>query len=331
MWSQTDGQLAPVTLPATIGNTITSLSADVNGDLWMATTATSTLRNVLHVRRADGQFQSFNIGGQLIEQLVVADNGYVWMRLSSFSGILVFDPATNRTRFLDSGPGTGNLPSSGVRAMAKDRDGAIWVGTDLGVTVFDNPSAVLDGRVDANPPILNRRRLLANEPITSLVVDGGNRKWIGTQNGLYRVAPDGSQLLETFTAATSPLPTNAIRALAVEPVSGELFVATDRGLVSYRGTATEPAEMLSNLTIFPNPVRPDYGGTVGINGLTDNATVKIFDAGGQLVYETRSEGGTASWNLRDYRGRSAQTGVYVVVVVSSDGVEGVAGKLAVVR
>ncbi|RIV27748.1 T9SS C-terminal target domain-containing protein [Fibrisoma montanum] len=332
LWSQAEGEpLTPVPLPASIGNTINSLSADVNGDLWITTSATSTLRNVLHVRRADGQFNSFNIGSQLIEQVVVADNGYVWMRLSSFSGILVFDPATNRTRFLDSGPGTGNLPSSGVRSIAKDRDGAIWVGTDLGVTVFDNPSAVLDGRVDANPPILNRRRLLANEPITSLVVDGGNRKWIGTQNGLYRVSPDGSQLLETFTVATSPLPSNAIRALAIEPVSGGLFVATDQGLISYRGTATEPAEQLSGLTIFPNPVRPDFGGTVGINGLTDNATVKIVDAGGQLVYETRSEGGTASWNLRDYRGRSAQTGIYLVIVVGRDGVEGVAGKLAVVR
>ena len=138
-------------------------------------------------------------------------------------------------------------------------------------------------------------------------------------------------MLDSFTTDNSPLPANAIQSLAIEPVSGRVFVQTDKGIVSYQGPATEPAESLSRLTIFPNPVRPDFTGNVGINGLTDNATVKIVDAGGQLVYETRSQGGTATWNLRDYRNRPAQTGVYLIVVVAADGAEGLAGKLAVVR
>ncbi len=338
LWNQTEGQ-APqaVTLPATISPFISSLATDNVGNLWLTTGRATSQQATLHVRRPDGQFQSFSGVTQTnIVQIVPDDNGFLWLRPDLGGGLLVVDPQTNRSRFLSTGSGQGSLLTNTVRALVKDRTGAIWVGTDLGPTVFDNPAGAFDPIIDAQPPLLNRRRLLANELITAIAVDGGNRKWIGTRSGLYHVAPDGSQLLDTFTADNSPLPNNTIQALAIEPATGTIFIQTGtpdqpNGLISYRGPATEPVETLSNLTIFPNPVRPDFTGTVGVNGLTDNATVKILDAGGQLVYETRSQGGTATWNLLDYKGRMAQTGIYLIVVVTSDGVEGLAGKLAVVR
>ena len=333
LWSQADGQnLVAVTLPGTISLYINTISTDSDGNLWIATTGSGTRQTTLHVRRPDGQFQSFPAVSQSgIVQIVPDDYGFLWLLLPNSGGILVFDPQTNRSRFLTTSQGQGGLLTTSIRALVKDRTGAIWVGTDLGPTVFDNPAGAFDASIDAQPPLLNRRRLLANVPVTAIAVDGGNRKWIGTPNGLYRVAADGSQLLDTFTASNSPLPNNLIQNLAIEPVSGKVFVATPNGLVSYQGSATEPANQLAGLTIFPNPVRPDFTGTVGINGLTDNATVKILDAGGQLVYETRSQGGTASWNLTDYRGRAAQTGVYLIVVITRDGTESLAGKLAVIR
>jgi ligand-binding sensor domain-containing protein len=333
LWSQTEGQ-APmvITLPATIGPFITSLATDIDGNLWITTGGSNARQATLHVRRPDGQFQSFPIVSQTnIVQVVPDDNGFLWLRPDIGGGVIVVDPQGNRIRYLTTERGQGSLPTNSVRTLVKDRNGAIWVGTDQGPTVFDNPAGAFDAVIDAQPPLLNRRRLLPNETIAAIAVDGGNRKWLGTRTGLYQVAPDGSQLLETFTVSNSPLPNNTIQALAIEPTSGKVFIQTANGLFSYGGSATEPAETLSTLTIFPNPVRPDFTGTVSINGLIDNATVKILDAGGQLVYETRSQGGTATWNLRDYRGRSAQTGIYLVVVVAADGSEGLAGKLAVVR
>lgn len=338
LWIFTQNQpLTAVTLPNIISSSISSLATDSEGNLWIATGTGFTQPANLHVRRPDGLFQSFPTINRIdIMQIVPDDNGFLWLRLNAGNGMLVFDPQQNRSRFLSSSSGQGGLLSNTIRALAKDRTGAIWVGTDLGPMVFDNPAGAFDGTIDAQPPLINRRRLLANEVITAIAVDGGNRKWIGTQNGLYHVTADGSQLLDTFTSDNSPLPSAIIQALAIEPVSGKVFIQTGspdrpKGIISYQGPATEPAEALSNLTIFPNPIRPDFTGTVGIKGLTDNATVKILDAGGQLVYETRSQGGTATWNLHDYRGRPAQTGIYLVVVVTSDGLEGLAGKLAVVR
>lgn len=338
LWSKAEGQTPTVvTLPVTISPLITSLASDTDGNLWIATGQTNAQQPTLHRRQADGQFKSFPAVGQVdIVQIVPDDNGFLWIMPRLGNGLIVFDPSTNRVRNLTTQIGQGALPTNSVRALVKDRNGAIWVGTDAGPTVFDNPYSAFDGTIDAQPPLLNRRRLLSNEVIMAIVVDGGNRKWIGTRNGLYLVAPDGSQLLEAFTAQNSPLPVNAVQSLAIEPVGGKLFIQTGTdtrsyGLVSYQGTATEPAEVLTGLTIFPNPVRPDFSGTVGIRGLTENATVKILDAGGQLVYETRSQGGTATWNLIDYKGRQAQTGIYLVVIITADGTEGLKGKLAVVR
>lgn len=334
LWQQTADQptLVNIPLPVAVGEYITSLAADALGNLWIATGGSLARTATLHVRRPDGTFTSFPaVTTQDIQQLVPDDGGYIWMRLSVGSGLLVFDPQTNRLRPLTTVINGGGLLTNSVRTLAKDRLGAIWVGTDLGPTVFDNLSDPFVRAINARPPYSNRIRLLINELITAIVVDGGNRKWLSTRTGVYRVSPDGSQLLETLTDDTSPLPLRSISALAVEPQSGRLFIQTTNGLVSYQTTATDPADALGSPTIFPNPVRPDFTGSVGITGLTDNATVKILDAGGQLVYETRSQGGTAAWNLLDYRGRSVQTGVYLVVVVTATGTEGVAGKLAVVR
>lgn len=332
LWMQGEGQNpVAVTMPSTISPYITALATDYDGNLWIATAPTGTQPTTLHVRRPNGQFDSFRtVSQQNVAQIVPDDNGNLWLRLS-YSSILVFNPQTAQTRYLYATANEGGLPNNIVRTLAKDRSGLIWVGTDLGVAVFDDPYNVFTGAVNAAIPILNRRRLLANESVTAIAVDGGNRKWIATKSGLYRVAADGTELFETFTTANSPLPSDQILDVAVEPVSGSVFVATTAGLVSYRGVATEPAGTLNKVTVFPNPVRPDFSGVVAINGLVDQAAVKILDAAGQLVYETKAQGGTATWNLLDYRGRPVRTGIYLVIAIAANGEEGVAGKLAVVR
>lgn len=329
LWTQVGSEApARVNLPAIISPAVSALATDAEGNLWIGTGQGTAS---LHVRRVDGRFESF---GQLrslpIVQIVPDDYGNLWLRLS-YGVMLVFNPKTGQQRYFSSAPGDGNLPGNTVTALTRDRNGFIWVGTERGVTVFDDPAGAFTGNVSANAPIFERRRLLATEAITAMTVDGGNFKWIATASALYRFGPDGTSLDARFTPADSPLPTADINALTVEPVSGRVFVSTSGGLVSYGGLATEPADALTGITIFPNPVRPDYTGLVSIRGLTDNAVVKILDAGGILAYETRAQGGTATWDLSDYRGRPAQTGVYLVVVIGANGQQGIAGKVAVVR
>jgi hypothetical protein len=324
----------PVELPVGIDRRISSVAIDANRNVWLATPSAPANLPALHVRlAASGAFQSYQISRRDVLQILIDDPGFLWLRLSPAfgGGLLVYDPNTNRSRQLYAAANDGNLPAPVVLSMVKDRTGSVWVGTTAGVAVFDDPAGVFTGNVNARTPIFGRRGLLREEAVSAIAVDGGNQKWIGTGNGLYRFSPDGTQLLDNFTTANSPLPANAIGSIGIEPGTGQVFVATANGLIAYRAAATEPADGLREISIFPNPVRPDFGGVIAVRGLTDRATVKILDAGGQLVFETRAEGGTATWNGRDYRGRTAQTGVYIVVVIGADGREGVAGKLAIVR
>ena len=147
-----------------------------------------------------------------------------------------------------------------------------------------------------------------------------NRKWIGTANsGLYLVSADGQQTIHHFTVDNSPLPSNSILSLAIHPISGEVFIGTGDGLVSYRSDASEASENFSGIYAYPNPVRPNFGGVITIAGLMDNTVVYIIDSGGNLVCKTRSNGGIATWNAKNARGQRVATGVYTVLCNTADG------------
>ena len=313
---------------------ISGLSTDKSGNLWITTSSTNFSTPNLYLRRTDGTIQPFSLPRRQLLAILIDDNDYKWFRVGDAEGggILVFDDRNNRTKVLNTGQNSGNLPSSTINDFVKDKDGTIWVGTDKGIAVFDNPSAIFSTNIiNAYTPVFERRKLLANESITSIAIDGGSNKWIGTNNGLFRFSLDGTSLLEKFSENDSPLISNQILDIAIEPTGGEVFVATPRGIVSYRAAASELEATLSKITIFPNPVRPEFNGTVGISGLVENAVVKITELSGKLVFETRSSGGTASWNLVDYQGRRPETGIYLVLVADANGQESLAGKLAIVR
>ena len=171
---------------------------------------------------------------------------------------------------------------------------------------------------------------MQTERVTALAVDGGDRKWMGTENGLWLFGPTGEELIYNFTRANSPLPSNRILDVSIHDKTGEVFIATDEGLVSFRSDATAPGDF-SSVKIYPNPVPPGFRGLVGIEGLTENAFVKITDASGRLIYNTQANGGSASWNVLDLQGRRAATGVYLVFSTSFDGSESYVGKVAVVE
>ncbi|MCF0071846.1 hypothetical protein LZD49_15320 [Dyadobacter sp. CY261] len=267
------------------------------------------------------------------DSLITDLNGLSWARLPEAlgGGILVSNADGSRKKILSTSIGNGSLPASKINSIALDRDGYVWFASTKGAGYFI-PDGVLEaGRVDAILPLYGQRRLFNNEECTALAVEPGNRKWIGTRTGLHQFSADGTELIQKFTMADSPLPSDVIRALRFEAETGLLFVDTPGGMVSYQSDAKQPGDQLENITIFPNPVRPGYSGSVGISGMTGQSIVKITDLAGRLVFETRSEGGLASWNLNDYTGRRARAGMYIVFVVSADGSEHQAGKLAVIN
>ena len=214
-----------------------------------------------------------------------------------------------------------------MRSLAKDKDGAIWIGTNQGVAVVYNPGNVFNGgNYDAQKVILVQdgyaQYLLETENVTAVAIDPANRKWFGTANGgVFNMSADGTKQLLNFNIENSPLPSNSITDIAIDEMSGEVFIGTDKGLISYQGDATTGDDHCKDFIVFPNPVQHDYNGTIAIRGTVNNADVKITDVAGNLVYHTKANGGLATWNGKNYSGERAQTGVYIIYVSNEDGTQ----------
>lgn len=325
---------------------IGGLQFDVNGNLWIANNGAT---NPLVVRKKDGSWMNFDCAlpndvYNRVGQIAIDDFDQKWVQIPRGGGILVYshgtdidDTADDTFRQLGLGAGNGNLPVAYVNCLVKDKDGEIWVGTNEGVTIFYNPGAVMEGGTiaDAAQPLVNlggyNEYLLSKEIINCIAVDGANRKWIGTNSGAFLISEDGTEQLRFFNQDNSPLLSNVIINITIDGSTGEVFLGTDKGIVSYRGTATEGGAAHSQVKVFPNPVRPDYTGPIAISGLVNNAQVKITDTGGRLIFETIALGGQVIWDGKGYNGSEAGTGVYMVYSSDDTGKETYVTKILVIQ
>ena len=321
-----------------------SMNYDTAGNLWIAN---SYATNPLVVRKKDSTWTNFNFGTLVayppIAQVIINQYNQKWMVLARGGGILVFNENgtwnTNDDdkRKLTTGAGNGNLPTNDVECLAEDKDGEIWVGTDKGIAVFYCPDQIFSSSgCDAQQIYIQQdghtQLLLETEIVTAIAVDGANRKWIGTQNsGVYLMSADGTQQVQHFTVDNSPLLSNEIRSIAINPVTGEIFFGTAEGIISYRNDATEGLEDYGNVYVFPNPVTPEYNGPIAITGLVENADVKITDISGGLVYQTKALGGQAIWYGKNFKGERARTGVYMVFCSNEDGKKTYVAKILLVN
>ncbi|MFZ1686061.1 MAG: hypothetical protein WAU70_01475 [Flavobacteriales bacterium] len=325
---------------------VAGIAFDKDGNMWVSN---SNVSNPVVVRKANGTWKSFNPGTilnnfTLLSRIVPATNGYKWFIRPRGNGLLVFNDggtidntSDDQYKVLNTFEGTGKLPSSDVYSMAEDLDNEIWVGTGKGVAVFYNPDAIFSGGdYDAQQILIeqdgNVQILLETEVVTALAVDGGNRKWLGTiTSGAYLVSPDGTQQIQHFTEENSPLPSNNINDIAIDEITGEVYFATDRGIMSYRSDATDGNGEADCATVFPNPVRGSHTGPVAITGLVRDSDVKITDMSGNLVYRTTSLGGQAMWPGTDMSGNRVSGGVYLAYSTNSDGTQKCMTKILVMR
>ncbi len=343
-----DDKTSPIQLRVT--KLITSLAMDKNRNLWVTNFAGSS---PLLVKSPSGVWDSFpQISGQAggVLEMVIDRSGQKWIRfadgLGVTAGILVYND--NNTPFdksddpfptgkiLSSAGGNGNLPDNQVNCMAVDRNGQIWVGTDKGLTVFYTPSNITSSNPsDARQIVIGSGDdvgyLLGEEAITAILVDGGNRKWIAARSGLWLVSPDGQEILAHYNETNSPLFSNEITELGMVERTGELFVATSKGLMSLGTNSSVGADKHGDVKVYPNPVRPGYTGEISITGLPTDAYVKITDVAGTLIYETRANGGTASWDGKSFDGRKASTGVFLIFTGNNDGSDTFVSKLLIVN
>ncbi|HUW92933.1 MAG TPA: two-component regulator propeller domain-containing protein [Bacteroidales bacterium] len=311
---------------------ICGLAFDRMGNLWIAQSGVS---GNLKVLKTDGTWVStvVNLNVPVTGDLVIDDNNFIWTTLPRGHGILVYDPGVNtgdisddRYLMLQVEDNEGHVMNS-LFSAARDKDGNIWVGTDMGPAVYYTPGKVFDSDLKATRIKVPRNDgsgladyLLGTETITSIAVDGANRKWFGTMSsGAYLVSEDGKSQIYNFSSGNSPILSDNIVKISINNESGEVWFGTSSGIITFRGDATAGKNDYSGMYVFPNPVREDFDGPVTVTGLIEGSRVKITDINGNLVFETTSNGGQAQWDLKNYRGNRVNTGVYLIFTSNGDG------------
>ncbi len=334
------------TLQAALGDPtsyrISGLAFDQDNNLWISNYGAA--KN-LQVRLKDSTWAAFSIPfshtENAVSQIVIDDANQLWIVSPKGNGIFCYNHGNNILATTDdkwknylAGSGNGNLPSNTVLCLAKDKNGSIWIGTNNGIGIIQCASEAFSGSsCEALLPIVQQDRfaglLFHNEIVQCIAVDGANRKWVGTKNGVWLISPDGDKIIYQFTENNSPLLGNDVKRIAINPINGEVFFATNYGICSFRSTATEPSVSNNNILVFPNPVLPNYNGTIAIRGLSNNALVKIAELSGQLVFQTRALGGQAIWDGKNYLGNKVASGVYLVLVRDELGQEKMMTKLVI--
>jgi hypothetical protein len=330
LYDQSNSSLESLVDGSNISVRINGTAFDRDGNLWVTN---SNIKNQLKVLKSGGQWQSYNMenildnySSAVMNKIVIDKSETKWMA-TYLDGVIAFNESTNVFKKISEGPDNGNLPSKDVRAIAIDNRNQVWIGTNKGLRVLPSTSSYNGtDQMRANAIIILEdglaQELLYEQFITDIVVNGSNEKWIGTaDSGAFLFSSNGQETIYHFTKDNSPLPSNVINDIDINAETGEVFFATDKGMVSFQGTATKPADDLKDVYVYPNPVRPEFVGTVKIAGLISNANIKITDIEGNLVYEATSEGGTIEW----------ASGVYMIFIAAEDASETTVKKVMIIR
>lgn len=316
--------------------------ADSKGNTWVSNTGTT---KSIHVYQPDGKWTGFTnlFGITDAGNIVIDDAGQIWCVTKNANGLLVYNPGNSLTTSTDdrwkhykAGTGIGNLPSNQVNCTVKDKNGFMWVGTDRGIGIIQCTENIFTpAGCDALLPVVQQDRfaglLFKDENVQTIAVDGADRKWVGTKNGVWLISANGEKVIYRFSSSNSPLPGNDVSKISIDPITGEVFMATNSGLCSFRSTATEALTTQQKVLVFPNPVPPGYNGSIAIRGLTNNALVKITNLYGALVFQTRALGGQAIWDGKNTNGTKVASGVYLVICRDDSGTEKITTKITIVQ
>lgn len=325
------------------GVRICGMVMDGSKNLWITQSGAS---GSIRILAGDGSWISYPavIDAPVIGDIISTKSGLKWIILPEGNGLFLIDdnktPASfndDKTRKLTIKDADGNVIKQAY-SVAEDLDGNVWIGTNEGPVIYYSNTLLFDEdprgyriKVPRNDGSGLADYMLGSETITSICVDGSNKKWLGTLNsGVYLLSADGSSVIKNYTRRNSPLFTDNITSLAVDNTTGEVWIGTTGGILSVRETATSGGEKFGKVYAFPNPVRSTFSGNVTITGLVRDTRVKITDVSGNLVYDVLSEGGQASWDLTTYTGHRVTTGVYLVFCSGSNGTESCVTKILVI-
>ncbi|MBQ0057816.1 MAG: hypothetical protein KBT20_09185 [Bacteroidales bacterium] len=317
---------------------ITGIKYDENGNLWVANWQAEGAK--LLCLKPDGTWRTTsalgNVAHRGIKDMFIDSRGLLWMVNEDWNdqAIICYDYHHDQVQKFTSLYNQNNALLGGsswtsLRCIAEDKDGNVWVGSQFGPAYIE-PSQIYSGEQALNQYIIARNDgsglgdyLLSGIDVTCICVDQAGRKWFGTLGaGVYLISADNNTQLAHFTTENSLLPSDVINHIAINPDDGCMYFLTTQGLATYQSDVTPGAENPDKIYCYPNPVRPDYNGSLTICNLCYGSTVTVTDALHRPLFRTETLSGTITWNLRSSDGRRVKPGVYYIYQVNQDGSDG---------
>lgn len=317
-----------------IGEVIYDITSDTKGNIWMINSGTNF---PIVARDKSNNWYSFykDWGNGIIatkynvfNRIYIDKRGYKWLTGTGYLTVFYENGTLDNSDDdvwlqINLSDNEGTIATT-TTCVTEDLNGEIWVGTNQGIALHSSPARVFKDRQNISRIKIEIDGevgyLLSSESITCIAIDGANRKWIGTENsGVFLISENGTKQLLNFTKTNSPLPSNTVTSITIDHETGEVYIGSDEGLVSYIGDATAGDMEMKKVYVFPNPVRETYDGEIYIKGIVENATIKITDISGNLVRTIESNGGTATWDGRNTFGDRVKTGVYLVYISDETG------------
>ena len=312
---------------------ISGMDSDEEGQLWILDANSSAPVKILSLADEWTSLTYSSLANRAdMQKIVCLTNGDKWVLNAPGQALFAFNEKSTLSNQDDDAVASflvrdehNATISSKVYDLVEDDNGDVWLGTSSGLAVYSSPGNIFrDGDFFAYKPIItidgSSQFLLGTERVNAIALNGANQKWLGTANsGVFLVSENGDEQLAHFTNENSPLPSNTIQKISVNPGTGEVFFVTDKGMVSYRGEVTAGTESYNDLYVYPNPVRETYYGDVVVSGLIAQSIVKITDISGNLVIEGKSDGGQFVWDGKNFNGSRVHTGVYLIFCSNSDG------------
>lgn len=221
-----------------------------------------------------------------------------------------------------------NVDVHNINTIYEDQStGELWVGHDAGVFRI-NPRKVFDGdrrisrvKVSRNDGTNLADYLLNEVPVMHIIADSSGNKWFATGGaGIVGTGSDGRTILEELTSEDTPLPDDVVYQLGYNPETRSIMASTLGGIAEYYLKGETSSKDGNELKVYPNPVRPEYSGYITIEGVPENALVKIVDSAGNIVKELgNASGSEVLWDGTNHQFKRVSSGVYHILCSGEDG------------
>lgn len=331
-----DNTNTPLTSISTNPNYVITgdIAEDKRGNLWVVNYGENSSGPVL-LAYSDNTYYPFtnciSPTNRYYIPMAVDFSNTKWLGSNENAGLLFFNEMQSLDNTNDDICGQLNssnsgLPNNTVKCIEVDKSGYIWIGTTNGLAVIYTPSTILTNKTAT----VRQNQLLGAIRINDILIDALDNKWIATNDGVWVLNSDCSEVIYYINKNTTPIVSDKVISLASDPQTGKVYFGTAAGISEVTSISISPLSEF-DIKCYPQPYDPVYDGDLIIDGLSSEAKIRILTISGDFVKDISSFSRKAVWDGRDYQGNYVSSGIYIISASSTGTGNNGLAKFAIIR